>query len=82
LLPAEKQEDWHSSAATAVQVATWGYTLWLMDTGVAVKEGGPKGLQQHLAKSFPDVFNATKVLPVATHSVEHFTYSDFKAPHC
>jgi hypothetical protein len=22
LLPAEKQEDWHSSAATAVQVAT------------------------------------------------------------
>jgi hypothetical protein len=29
-------------------------------------------LQQQLAERFPDVFNTSKILPVATHGVEHF----------
>jgi hypothetical protein len=74
LQPAEKQEDWPSSAATAVQVATCCNTMRLavkqVDEAAAVTKGGPNGLQQRLAKSFPDVFNSSKVLPVATHGVE------------
>jgi hypothetical protein len=34
--------------------------------------GGFGALRQRLSEQFPDVFNSSKVLPVATHGVEHF----------
>jgi hypothetical protein len=43
-----------------------------VNEAAASNKGGPNGLQQCLAKNFPDVFNASKVLPVGTHGVEHF----------
>jgi hypothetical protein len=67
--------DWTSPAATALQVTTCG-DQWLadkqVDAAAAPATGEGASLQQQLAKKFPNVFNTSKVLPVATHGVEHF----------
>jgi hypothetical protein len=73
LLPAEKQEDWPSPAVT-VQVATCGDQRLddkQADVAMVAATGSRNKLQQQVAERFPDVFNTSKILPVATHGVEH-----------